>query len=293
MRHLAICGLLALLLATAASGEHRVPRPSRRVALLIGIANYEYFTDSGPPGQTTLHGPIHDVERMRVSLRRFGFDGSDDVRVLTNSQASREGIAAGFHWLMERASDSADVVVVFYSGHGSNARDVNGDKGLTPWDARDIHDATQLILDDSIGAWLQAVRTRNVTVILDACFSGTGMRGSQGSVLARAKGPLGSTSDTESVLGPDHDNVPYTLIAASGASEVAQEEPLGDDRMVFGVLTFYLTRALDAAGPATHYDEVVQQVTFEIRGILAMQTPQLEGDRGALLFHVGEAMARR
>ncbi|HZC76260.1 MAG TPA: caspase family protein, partial [Ktedonobacterales bacterium] len=128
------------------------PRPPRHVALLIGIGDYKYFEPPpGPPGQTDLSGPPNDVPRMRFTLRRYGFDGDSNVRVLRDAAASRQGIADGFRWLAERATDSADVVVVFYSGHGSRTRDANGDEALVtpgdtldealvPWDAKDVYD---------------------------------------------------------------------------------------------------------------------------------------------------------
>jgi hypothetical protein len=272
---------------------------------LIGIGDYQHFgPPPGPPGQTDLSGPPNDVPRMRFTLRRYGFDGDSNVRVLRDAAASRQGIAAGFRWLAERASDTADVVVIFYSGHGSRTRDTNGDEALVtpgdtldealvPWDAADVYDARQLVIDDQIGIWLRALGTTNVTMIVDGCFSGTITRGLTGVAVSHAKGTIGGAGGASSqrqLL----DNPAHTLITASGPGETAAELPLGEDHRWFGALTYELTRALDAAGPTARYDEVMRQVA---RGILAlpntMQTPQLEGDRVARLFHVREAIPSR
>jgi hypothetical protein len=272
--------------------------------LLIGIADYKYFPPSpGEPGHTDLHGPGNDVERMRISLRRFGFAGDSNVRILRDSAASRRGIAAGFRWLAGRASDSADVVVVFYSGHGSRTRDTNGDEArtspgdtideaLVPWDAAVTSDPQQLVLDDQVGEWLAALGTTNVTMIVDGCFSGTVTR-ALGSIVAK-----GSFGDAQVGSGPSPrqllDNPRHTLITASAPGETAYEMPFGPDQRWFGALTYELTQALDAAGSTTRYDEVMREVMNRIRDNReAPQTPQLEGDRGALLFRVSAVVPSR
>jgi hypothetical protein len=295
----------------AAPPPPRAPHPPRYVALFIGIGDYQHFSPlPGPAGQTDLSGPPNDVPRMRFTLRRFGFDGDSNVRVLRDAAASRQGIADGFRWLAERATDTADVVVVFYSGHGSRTWDTNGDEALVtpgdtldealvPWDAADVYDARQLVIDDQIGIWLRALGTRNVTMIVDGCFSGTITRGLTSVPVSHAKGTLaagggapapGAAATQRQFL----DNPAHTLITASAPGETAAELPLGEDHRWFGALTYELTRALDAAGPTARYDEIMRQVAKGIRALPnALQTPQLEGDRAARLFHVREAIPSR
>ena len=303
----ALCGLvlggwIAAALVLPPRAANGPPRPPRRVALLIGIGDYRYFLPVPPP-PTKLAGPIHDVELMRQVLREKEFVGDDDVRVLTDSAASREGIAAGFRWLAERANDTSDVVVVFYSGHGSNAPDRNGDEArvmpgdvldeaLVPWEARDIHDPDQLVIDDQIEGWLRAIRSRNVTVIVDACHSGTFTRWAGFSGFPRPRGPSGNVSAGSQLLDR-RDALAHTLITAAAANELAWEGRFGDRGLVYGVFTYHFARALRAARRGTHYDEILRQVTAEIRSAGWDQTPQLEGDRSALLFRVGEGVARR
>ncbi|MGH9320881.1 MAG: caspase family protein, partial [Vicinamibacteria bacterium] len=122
-----------------------MPEAPRQVALLIGIGDYEHFEDGGKPGQSDLQGPGNDVERIRKSLERFGFVG-EDVRILRDSNASKAGIFEAFRWVAGRARNPKDSVVIFYSGHGTFASDLDGDEaevtpgdtldeGLVPWDA--------------------------------------------------------------------------------------------------------------------------------------------------------------
>jgi len=303
--------VLAGLVATAAIASvvrgsdpvtlRPVPEAPRRVALLIGIGDYEHFERDGKPGQSDLQGPENDVERIRKSLERFGFVG-EDVRILRDSNASKAGIAEAFRWIAGRAGNREDSVVIFYSGHGSFAPDLDGDEaeiapgdtvdeGLVPWDAADIHDPGQLVLDDEIREWLTAMPTANVTMIVDACYSGTVTRGDVG---ATPKGPLvpgggGAGMDLGSTPG-------HTLITAASPSQLAFEEWHPATDLYFGRLTYHLTRVLDEADATMRYDDLMLRVERELTSSgspAQFQNPQLEGERAARLFHVGGDLPRR
>ena len=190
--------------------------------------------------------------------------------------------------------------MIYYSGHGSQAEDRDGDEAqvtvgdttdeaLVPWDADDPTDPAQIVIDDEIREWLASIRTRNVTVIVDACFSGTTTRGEQpGAARWRARGPEGGSSAGARV--DLFQNLDHTLITAASPTQTAKEDVLADDR-TYGVFTHYLTRALDGASPTARYDELMRQLRAQLvdRG----QTPQLEGDRGARIFRVHGDLPRR
>lgn len=279
-------------------------REPRHVALLIGIGDYEHFTFDGPPGMTDLEGPPNDLERVRTSLRRWGFDG-EDVRVLGDRAASRQGILDGFAWLAERASNPDDVVVIYYSGHGAYVGDEDGDEALldpndrydevlVPWDATDIETAGELILDDQIRVALEQLGTTNVTMFVDACYSGTMTRGAGEVPLRRARGPAGPRGDQQSSAVEALDHPEHTLITAASARQVAEELPFRQEgNEVFGVLTYHLTRALDGADPDTRYDQLMREIRAGVSGTMVPQTPQLEGDRNARIFRVTREVARR
>lgn len=289
----------------ASSAETRAPR---HVALLIAISRYKNFpATGGEPGRSQLVAPVaNDLPRMQRSLERWGFTAGDDMRVLTDAGASKAGIEAGFRWLAERATDTSDVVVVYYSGHGSWAPDEDGDErrldpgdrsdeALVPWDARDIHDPHQLVIDDQLRVWLGAIGTKNVTVIVDACFSGTITRGIGA---GRARGPTGPPTGSAKRVALDEIIPGHTLITAATAGQTASEIPfstsLGDRD--FGVLTYFLTRAMDAADSVTRYEDLIGHVRTDLLGLsgrIPQQDPQLEGDRGALVFRVRRPVAPR
>lgn len=287
--------------ALPGSGTDHEARPSR-LALLIGISDYLHFDPWGPPGRSDLSGPANDVERMRLTLRGFGFQG-EGVRVLRDTAASRSAIRDAFRWLATNTRDSTDAVVIYFAGHGSRTRDLDGDEtrvtpgdtldeALVPWDASDPGDPEQLLLDDELGSLLDSLATRNVTIIVDACYSGTATRGGPGDPDRRPRGPVGGGDPGGGLDGLRR--LDHTLLTAAAPGEVAYEELFEPEGRVYGVFSYHLTRALDAAPRTARYDEILRSVHREIRGLGHPQTPQLEGDRGARLFAVhGDMPARR
>lgn len=303
---LAFVGAALAISVTGFSGadERATQRAPRHLSLLIGAGDYKHASEW--KDLKNLKGPRTDVRRMQHSLRRWGFrDDAEHQRVLVDRQASKAGIEAAFRWLASQATDSSDVVVIYYSGHGSWAPDISidairakdeaasvpgdeFDEALVPWDARDPHEPRQLVLDDEIGAWLSRLGTGNVTMIVDACFSGTVTRGSPdtSSTAPVARGPrpppyatIGAGDLFESGRRASH-----TLLTAASAFELAYEKTFHPGAVVSGIFTRHLANALDGASPSTRFDDLLQQVRTKVgQG----QTPQLEGDRAARLFRVG------
>ena len=119
-------------------------------------------------------------------IKQFGF-ASEDVRLLLNQAASRSGIQAALEQLCAE-TQPADIVVLYYAGHGSRMLDREGtkptgwdetlvcaDSGRAPAPNRDI-------TDDELRLWLLQIETKApyVTLIFDCCHSGTMLRGEQG-----------------------------------------------------------------------------------------------------------------
>jgi hypothetical protein len=295
-----------LLAATPLLAQQRTPR---KIALLIGIADYAHMGRTVTPTQELkdLQGSENDVERMRGSLRRWGFTDTADIRVLKGAQATRAGMMRGFEWLATRATNESDAVVIFYSGHGSNAPDGTDrdepdglDEGLVPFDAMDAHAPGQLLIDDQIRGYLARLGTQNVTMVVDACFSGTVTRGG-GATNAKGPNPTpGSAAVTADRGSTDFSEARgHTLITAARSDQTAEEKEYpteaGVGKVWLGALTYHLTNILDGAVAtrALRYDDVIDRVASSIRGELLPQVPQLEGDRAALLFRSNTGIAAR
>lgn len=154
----------------------------RKRALLVGINDYVAIQEGS--GWVALRGAITDVEMQReLLMHRFGFQSSN-IRLLTNQEATRRNILREFEDLIQWAKPG-DVVVVHYSGHGSTVNDpdrvfddhLNGT--LVPWDS-DLPPGGGSVDDITSGTLfllMSALKTDNVTVVLDSCHSGGGVRG--------------------------------------------------------------------------------------------------------------------
>lgn len=148
-------------------------------ALLIGINRY------ADPNFTNLRGAVRDAHNMRMLLtRHLGYTG-DQVRVLTDKDATRDGIIDTVRsWLLKGTRPGARAML-YFAGHGYFQPDDNGDEQdgydevLVPHDARLVSDdgrpvkIANFIRDDEIGALLDELEGRRVQLVVDSCHSGT------------------------------------------------------------------------------------------------------------------------
>jgi len=100
----------------------------------------------------------------------------DDQRVLAN--ATKADFAAGMAWLRERARP-ADLVIIFYSGHGMQVRDPTGtssdglDEAFVPYDFETLPKPSgrNLVWSQEFARWVNALPTDTVITVVDACHS--------------------------------------------------------------------------------------------------------------------------
>lgn len=169
----------AMALSTAVSAADR--------ALLVGVGDHAdpYMTYNGrrmSSRSLDLPGIDKDIEAMRQVADMMGFE-SDEVRVLFNSTATKSNIERGFRdWLSQAGPD--DRVMFYFSGHGSQNPDTNGDEVDNADEVLLAHDVglkamgdrlilKNVIVDDDLNKMLTRLKSRNVTVLVDACQSGT------------------------------------------------------------------------------------------------------------------------
>ena len=142
-----------------------------KFALLVGIAAY-----MNPNFE--LYGPLNDVKNFReVLISSYQFP-AENIVVLTDSDATRENIIRELNNLVAKADKNVHLVF-FYSGHGTQVPDVNGDEAdhldeaIVPWDFDWDHPEIA-ITDDELQSILNQARGKGaiVDVFYDACFSG-------------------------------------------------------------------------------------------------------------------------
>ena len=160
------------------SGPAVAVEGQRRLALLIGVGDYR------SPKVSDLKGPPNDARSMYDLLTGpggFGFP-RENVCLLLDSAATQRSVREMFeHSLVQRAK-ADDVVLIFFAGHGSQEADANRDEVDGLDETLLLHDsgdgADSGLLDDELETMLERLhhRTPNITVILDACHSGSATR---------------------------------------------------------------------------------------------------------------------
>lgn len=281
---------------------------SRQWALLIGIDQYPGFGSD-----VQLEGCVNDVEIMEKALvERFGFP-AEQITVLLNEQATRAGILAAMEDLVQKAGRDHNVVF-HYSGHGSQMPEADGrrdepdgwDETIVPFDSDRYPRENRDIVDDEIHDWLVRLnaKTPYVTLIIDACNSGTIVRDAFGGKVRqvpretrrrRESRPASRTvsfrdAGEEGPSGWLPRGESYVLLAACASAENANEIVLsGTEPVVYGALTYFLVQELMAPGfsGATCW-ELLERVAPRIRAQFPTQSMQVEGARHREIFGAKE-----
>ncbi|NMF63354.1 caspase family protein [Brasilonema octagenarum] len=268
-------------------------------ALLIGIDEYLHINN--------LNGCVNDVEAMRIYLRNQLGVPENQIRVLTNQEATRANILQNFQEFFIDNSDIQPGSQIFfhYSGHGSqmpNPKEPDGqNETLVPHDSRspevfDIPDKTLAGLLDK----LAERKGNNITVILDCCHSGSGTRDPN---LAQTRnvepdnripppdldtGILeGAPRRGTGASGWQTEGITHVLLAGCRDNELSNEYLSSDNdknNVWHGALTYFTLQALRNITPKTTYAELYEQVAVKVNTKYPSQMPQCEGDRYRMIF---------
>lgn len=271
-----------------------------RKAVLIGVNRYRM-------AGADLRGCVNDVRNMKAVLTgRYAFRAAD-ITTLLDFAATRKAIESAIASLVLKAS-RGDVLLVHFSGHGSNVPDNDGDEAdrrdeiLCPSDL----DWKEPLRDDFLKKTVQAMPEGvSLTFITDCCHSGTITRAvlppdapvmerylpSPWDLAAiesgrRMRGTLRGSlrrSSSKSRRGRDVVAVPgmrEILISGCRADQTSADAWIKGSYN--GALTYYLVDVLTSArGPLTNR-ELHQRVNTKLARAGYDQVPQLEGQKARL-----------
>ena len=227
-----------------------------------------------------------------VLIGKFDFTPAN-VLVLRDEQATHAGVVSAIQNHLIAKAGKDDIVVFYWSGHGSQMKDMNGDEPdgmdetLVPYDSRDPQRRVFDISDDELNGLMRQLsdKTKNVTVILDSCHSGTGLKDIPDATLrVREIKPDDRIPPPETPVyavrqrgaasfAPE--TFRYALISATREKQLAFEHEVSRGRE-HGVLTHYLTQALRRPNLQTNR-AVMDLVTSQVNAQFPNQNPQLEG----------------
>ena len=285
-----------------------------RFAVLIGVDDYAQPEDSGLR-IIPLKGPRNDVDAMKALLTQvYKFpNDKEHIVALIGKQATRAAITNAFkdgligNAKKYKENGNKEATVVFYfSGHGSQTEDTNGDEGdgldetLVAYDSRAKggHD----IVDDEIDEWFQELRkyTGNITFILDSCHSGSATRALlPESLVAKELAPDRRPQPPQKPIPPEQKagigsrdlgngilprNQAYVAISGALPEELSYEADLKTDQGTkrHGLLTYHLVNTLRATPRSTYLDAI--KIVRNQVSQRSSQHPQVEGDIDRVVF---------
>lgn len=281
--------------AAALSCPHLPPEGqagARRLALLIGISDYK------SPEIPDLSGPTWDLALMHELLTApqagYGFP-ERNVCVLQDSAASLDRVREELTRLGAQAS-SGDEVLVYFSGHGSQAPDQSGDEPDGLDETWVLHDSrvggVGDLSDDEVYARLTELheKTSNITVILDSCSSGSAAKDglARARLAPQASRPADAAAGGDGARGFTAPLEGLVTLAASPDGAPAFEPSAGRG----GFFTQALVEVLGArtAAPLT-WAQVAQRLPQPLAQLSdSRQRPVIEG---ALERYVFDKRARR
>ncbi|MFV2055731.1 MAG: caspase domain-containing protein, partial [Thiohalomonadales bacterium] len=221
-----------------------------RYALLVGVGDYP---------MAELEGPVNDVNAIQeVLISTWGFKKAN-IRTLINKKGTKKNILAEMEELL-RYSKKGDEIFIYFSGHGTSAKDKalhfplpTTSGAFIPYDVRDARSVTEILNVLVVGKTdLRPLLTRldqggrHVFVVVDSCYSGNAVRGAmieknlvlpsryldlQSLLPGRAFGDdLINTGDEVWQKKPENPNEVYPyeniyFLSASGEHEQAKDIP--------------------------------------------------------------------
>jgi len=137
---------------------------SNAYALIIGVGATKYEPFSLPVTS-------NDAISFAKSLTEKAGYLPHHVKVLSDEQATSNGIEGGFSWLTNCAKETPDsTCIVYYSGHGGL---VGHEYFLIPHDTDPYNLAHSSISMEQLNTWLMMIRGRRLVIFLDCCHAGS------------------------------------------------------------------------------------------------------------------------
>jgi len=225
-------------------------------AVVIGIENYRSLPKSDYSRS--------DATLVKAYLKALGFQ-ERNIEFLTDEKATRTDIEKSLEaWLPNRAKKDS-TVLVYFSGHGA-PEPAKGEAYLVPYDGDPNYLPVTGYPLKRLYASLGKLEAREIIVVLDSCFSGSGGR----SVLAKGARPLVMMAPT-GILSSN-----IAVLSATQGSQISTSSP----QKGHGVFTYYFLKAIKDGKKnlAEIYEYITPQVEDEAKMLNVQQSPSISPD---------------
>jgi hypothetical protein len=200
----------------------KVKQNKNAYAIVIGIENYRQKLPKADYA-------VADAKIISEYLTKTMGYSEENVITLLNDRALKSDLEKYFdRWLSNNVEEN-DRVFIYYSGHGApNTK--NGDAYLVPYDGDPTFIAETGYSIARLYESLGKLKAKEITVVLDSCFSGAGGR----SVLAKGAKPLVMTTN---MLGIQRN---ISVMTASSGDQISSAY----DEKGHGLFTYFLLKGI-------------------------------------------------
>jgi|GEM_PF-2593774 len=253
-------------------GQQQTAKIEDKYALVVGITTYKHSI------LNNLEFPAKDAKDFAGLLLDDTVGGfkEENVITLTNKEATTGRMDDALKELVTRVSEE-DLVVIYYSGHGTWGPDPDGDEedgqdeyyvtyDTDPTSRKSIYRTA--LSDDQFSARVKSLPSKQVVIFLDSCYSGGQTKGAGRKGFAVG----GQKSPSDPTVFSDFADFEETVLFAASQEDQRSWEPPPElrDRMENGVFTHYLLEGLKGAA------DVNEDGTITIRELREYLRPNVE-----------------
>jgi Caspase domain len=258
----------ALTAGTAPAGEPPPNTPAvagpvqDKWALVVGIS---HFADRAVP---TLNYTTQDAGAFAAELKdpNIGRFPAENVRVLTDDQATTKNIKEQLNWIARHAQPN-DLVVIYVATHGSprSLDSAGGANYIVTYDTeiksvdnpdQDALYATALPMVELANAVATRFKALRTAVILDTCYSG-GAVTNESKLMGKG---VANAAPSSATLDRMAEGTGRIVIAAARSDE----ESLESDQLHHGYFTYFLLQAIKANRGLTPIAQIYSTVAQEV-----------------------------
>ncbi|MBI5776041.1 MAG: caspase family protein, partial [Nitrospirae bacterium] len=219
-----------------------IVQQANRYAIVVGIEQYRERIPKADFAD-------RDAKAVAQFLAKQGGYREENVIVRLNEQATKSDMEKYFEAWLKNNVDANSSVFIYFSGHGAPKAET-GEAYIVPYDGDPAFIEQTGYPLKRLYQTLDKLPTKNVVVMLDSCFSGTGGR----SVLAKGARPMALT-----VEGLSNSGTKTVVLSATSGSHIS----LADQEKGHGLFTYYALQGLSGDADANGDGAIDVQELFE------------------------------